>query len=377
MSTNPRGRAWVHVRAEALRRNYRRIVEAVGPETGVLPMVKADAYGLGVGDVVAALDPLEPWGFGVAAVGEGVDLRRRGVDRPILVCSPTPPQEVEAALDADLDLSVSSLAALEHVGRVAARTYRTPRLHVDVDTGMGRSGFAWSDAEAWVPALDSASDGVSWIGCYTHLHSADEDDASAAEATVREQWERFSGVVERLQATLDVSLIHVLNSAGVFRTPSLGNAIVRPGIYLYGGRIGEGQPEPEEVVSVHARVAHVRDAPRGTTVGYGTTYTATEDERWATLAIGYGDGLPRALGNRGHALVAGVRVPIIGRISMDVTVVDISGVPAVQEGDEATLIGAQGAEAISLDEVAGLADTISYEILTGLTPRLPRVWADG
>jgi alanine racemase len=377
MSTNPQGRAWVHVRADALRRNYRRIVEAVGPETGMLPMVKADAYGLGVHGVVAALDPLEPWGYGVAAVQEGVDLRREGVERPILVCSPTPPQEVEDALEAGLDLSVSSLVALDHVGRAARRTGRTPRLHIEVDTGMGRSGFAWRDADTWIPEVRASSDGVDWIGCYTHLHSADEDDSAAAEATVVDQWVRFSGIIERVDAEVASPMVHVLNSAGVFRKPSLGNAIVRPGIYLYGGRIGEGQSEPEEVVSVHARVVHVRDAPAGTTVGYGSTYTASEDERWATLSIGYGDGLPRALGNRGYALVGGARVPIVGRISMDVTVVDISGVPAVQEGDEATLIGTQGAEAISLDEVAGLADTISYEILTGLTRRLPRVWSDG
>lgn len=377
MSTNAQGRAWVHVRADALRRNYRRIVEAVGSDTGVLPMVKADAYGLGVEEVVATLDSLEPWGYGVAAVREGVELRRSGVARPILVCSPTPPQEVEDALEADLDLSVSSLVALDHVRLVADGIGRTARLHVDVDTGMGRSGFAWHDADAWIPALSGAARDVNWVGCYTHLHSADEDDAAVAEAMVTEQWERFSGVVQRLDAELASPMVHVLNSAGVFRMPSLGNAIVRPGIYLYGGRIGEGQAEPDDVVSVHARVVHVRDARAGTTVGYGATYTASKDEQWATLSIGYGDGLPRALGNRGHALVGGARVPMIGRISMDVTVVDISGVPAVEEGDEAILIGTQGVETISLDEVAGLADTISYEILTGLTPRLPRVWSDG
>lgn len=141
--------------------------------------------------------------------------------------------------------------------------------------------------------------------------------------------------------------------------------------------MGDDQPAPAPVVSVHARVVHTRDAPAGTTLGYGATYTSAGDERWATLSIGYGDGLPRSLGNRGHALLGGVRAPIIGRISMDVTVVDISDVPEVTEGDVATLIGSQGASVISLDEVAALAETISYEILTGLTPRLPRVWSDG
>ena len=135
-----------------------------------------------------------------------------------------------------------------------------------------------------------------------------------------------------------------------------------------------GPPLPEPVVSVHARIVHLRDAEPGTTLGYGATYRARGEERWATLSIGYGDGLPRALGNRGRALVCGRSVPIVGRISMDMTVVDITGVPGVRCGDAATLLGAEGGESITVDEVAELAGTISYEVLTGLTRRLPRIW---
>ena len=151
---------------------------------------------------------------------------------------------------------------------------------------------------------------------------------------------------------------------------------MRPGIFLYGGEIGEGQPRPIPVVSLRARVVHTRDAAPGTTLGYGATYRARGAERWATLSIGYGDGLPRVLGNGGQAIVRGRIVPIIGRISMDVTVVDITGVAGVGLGDIATLIGSDGDHTISLDDVASRAGTISYEILTGLTQRLPRVWKD-
>jgi alanine racemase len=152
--------------------------------------------------------------------------------------------------------------------------------------------------------------------------------------------------------------------------------MVRAGIYLYGGdpaeAAGEYEP-PAPVVSVRARVVLVRDVPAGATCGYGATHTAAAPARWATLAIGYGDGLPRALGNRGQALVRGRRVPIIGRISMDLTVVDITGLEGVAPGEVATLLGRDGDEAITVEELAALADTISYEILTGFTPRLPRV----
>ena len=368
---NRRTRAWVQIDAAALLRNHRRVVETVAPGTGVLPMVKADAYGLGMAQVVARLEPEDPWGYGVAAVAEGVTLREAGVTRPVVVCSPTPPGEIAEAVEADLQISVSSLAGLERIGRAAEETGRTARIHADVDTGMGRSGFDWREVDRWLPVLRALPDGVEWIGCYTHLHSADEDEASTAI-----QAARFRKIVERFDGAAAGTVLHVLNSAGIFRAPSLARSVVRPGIFLYGGAIGEGQPVPEPVASVHARVVHVRDASPGTTLGYGATYRAETRERWATLSIGYGDGLPRCLGNRGQALLQGVRVPIIGRISMDVTVVDISGVPEVDEGDVATLIGSQGESAITLDEVAGLARTISYEILTGLTGRLPRVWSD-
>ncbi len=362
----------MRVEAEALRRNYGQIRDSVGPEATLLPMVKADGYGVGAGDVVSCLEPLDPWGFGVAAVSEGAALRGLGVARPIVVCSPVPMGELEAAIRHDLQPFVSSLGALDALAAAAEGAGRVAAWHLDVDTGMGRSGFDWRDADAWLPAATAARPGLRWVGVCTHLHSADE-----SEASVHEQWGRLSEVLERvsgLDGAPDGLLVHTLNSAGAFRAPGYARALVRPGIFLYGGGVGPGQPEPAQVVSVHARVVHLRDAPAGTTLGYGSTYAATVPERWATLSIGYGDGLPRALSNRGSALVEGVRVPIIGRISMDVTVVDVTGVPEVSEGSVATLIGSQGHEHITLDEVARQADTISYEILTGLTSRLPRVW---
>jgi alanine racemase len=368
MSTNSKARAWVQVRADALLENYARITESVGAGVRVLPMVKADAYGLGVLDVVRCLESVEPWGFGVATVSEGLELREAGVVRPIVICSPIPSVEIDAAVRSGLEISVSSLEAVRAVSASAQALALVASIHVDVDTGMGRSGFDWRAAQEWLPELTVDLPDVRWAGCYTHLHSADEDAAS-----IEEQWARFSSVLDRLPERPDM-LIHVLNSAGALRTPVFGNALVRPGIFLYGGRVGVGQPAPRAVVSVHARVVHVRDVSTGTTLGYGTTYEARVPERWATLSIGYGDGYPRSLGNRGQVLIRGMKVPIIGRISMDVTVVNITDVPGVSVGDVATLVGPDGEGAIDLDEIATVAGTISYEVLTGLTRRLPRVW---
>lgn len=370
MSTNPEARAWIRVRADALRANYRRVRESVGPNARIIAMVKADGYGLGVREVVRALEPEQPWGYGVATVDEGVGVQAVGTGRPVAVLSPVPPGSMVRALKAGLHVHVGSLSSLGQVSDWAEETGGAPRIHVEVDTGMGRSGFDWREAADWMPRIAEASGrGVAWVGYYTHLHSADCDTR-----TVHEQLARFRQTLEAPGAPSDGILRHALNSAAAMRTAEYAGSAVRPGIFLYGGRVGDGAPAPEPVASVHARVVHVRDAAPGTTLGYGVTYTASRPERWATLSIGYGDGLPRALGNKGSALISGRRVPIIGRTSMDVTVVDITGVPGVHTGDVATLVGADGQEEITLEEVASLAGTISYEVLTGLTRRLPRVW---
>jgi alanine racemase len=369
MSTNPTSRAWAEIDAAALLRNARTVQSSVGPNARLLPMVKADAYGLGVAEAVKALELTDPWGFGVATAEEGTELRALGVTRPVVVVSPVPEGSLCAALEADLQIGISSLDALRMTEDTARSLGTRAAIHLEIDTGMGRSGLDWRAADTWGAVVSQATaDALRWVGCYTHLHSADEDSAS-----VHEQWRRFRGALKRLEPPGGV-VIHVLNSAGAMRLPEYAVAVVRPGIFLYGGEVGAGLPAPEPVVALRARVVHLKDAAPGDTVGYGATYRAKGSERWATLSIGYGDGLPRALGNQGHALLRGVRTPIIGRISMDVTVVDITGAPDIELGDTATFIGTDGDRRITLDEVAELAGTISYEVLTCLTTRIPRIW---
>jgi alanine racemase len=288
-------------------------------------MVKADAYGLGVAGTVRVLDAEDPWAFGVAAVGEGVTLRALGVTRKILVLSPSPPQMASEAVEHGLTLSISSADGLDALVKAAAAARSSADFHIEVDTGMGRAGFDWRHASKWGKAARQAHDaGVLWTGCFTHMHSADDNPAS-----VDLQWRRFKEALDNAAPPdngyddddSDGFIVHALNSAGAMRAPQYAADAVRPGIFLYGGGVGDDLPKPEEVASVRARIVHVRSAPAGTTLGYGSTYRSTKEERWATVSIGYGDGLPRALGNRGVALVHGQRVPIVGRISMDATVV--------------------------------------------------------
>ena len=389
------GRSWVEVRGGALRRNFRRIRDSVGAASAIIPMVKADAYGLGMEAVVQALEPEGPWGYGVATVEEGARLRAGGVVKPVVIVSPLPPEAYDLAVAEALTPTLSEVDALDRLAASAERLGREARFHVEIDTGMGRSGFDWRRIGEWGPALaERLSDPLVWEGCYTHFHSADV----AGDHSTSEQWRRFrealdgltrdgpagdgatgggptrGGLASGAPAGRGVGLIHACNGAAALRYPSLAADAVRPGIFLYGGAVGAGVAPPDEVVQLRARVTLIREVPEGTTLGYGATYRAGGSERWATLGIGYGDGLPRILGNRGSALLSGRRVPIVGRISMDLTVVDISGIDGVMVGDTGTLIGTDGEARITVDEVAVQAGTISYEILTGLTSRLPRIW---
>lgn len=346
-----------------------------GPDAPLIPMVKADAYGLGMARAVSVLSREEPWGWGVACVAEGVRLREMESARPILVFSPAAPDEIARGVESGLTFCVSDVSFLEGVAREARDRDRRVAVHLEVDTGMGRAGFDWRAVGEWGAAVDELLEDfegrVRWEGTFTHFHSADDVDEASPELQVR----RFEEVLEALPPGRG-GMDHLCNSAGGFRLPRLASRGVRPGIFLYGGVAGTALPAPEEVVALRGRIALIREVPEGTTVGYGATYRARRRERWATVGIGYGDGLRRALSNRGHVLVQGRRVPIVGRISMDMTVVEITDLPAVRPGDVVTFLGSDGDERITLEEMATLADTNNYEILTGFTRRLPRIWSD-
>ena len=386
----PQARAWVEVDPSALRRNLERVAAVTGADTALIPMVKADAYGLGAAEVVRALSSsgarpgptVAAWG--VATVDEGMALRAAGVAEAIHVYSPLTPDDLRRAMAAGLVPTLSmpqELDALLQADRPAA-------FQIEIDTGMGRAGAPRAMWPAWREKLTQAglttrtqlesesaeprSSGLRWAGIFTHFHSADEAEGPG----MSHQLAAFREAVALLGPP-DGVRVHNANSAAALRWGGqvpLGAA--RAGIFLYGGAPGPDLTPPEPVAHLRARVVRVVDVPPGTSCGYGATYQAQSQERWATLAIGYGDGLPRVLGNRGSALVHGQRAPIIGRVSMDLTVINISGLDGVRPGDVATLLGCDGEACISLSEVADLAGTISYEILTGLGARLPRVWLD-
>jgi alanine racemase len=367
MSTNPPSRCRVELDLDALRTNLDRVRARLGPHAPLIAMVKADAYGLGAEHVVPTLRDAGVECFGVAGAGEARALRDLGVDERIVVFGPFAPGMEHAVVAAGAEATVSDISTVERFA-AAARDQPVP-IHLEVDTGMGRAGLRTEVIEtraADVVASLSMS-GVRWAGVFTHLHSADEPGRPG----VAKQIDAFQRLVGRLSPPEDVEL-HVANSAAAFwdgLPPSMG---ARPGIYLYGGVV-PGAPTPAVVAAVRATIVRVVDVPTGATVGYGGTYAAAGPERWATAAIGYGDGLPRSLSNRGRALVHGRPAPIVGRVSMDLTVLNVTGRDDVHPGDDATFLGVDGPDAIALEEIAGHADTISYEVLTGLATRMPRL----
>lgn len=347
-------RVWADVDLRALVQNARTVARISGAR--LLPMVKANGYGLGALAVARALESLDPWGFGVATVEEGAELRSGGVTRPILVFNPVHstliPRYRAHALRAVVGDTEGLNAWLSEMGPAP--------FHIEIDTGMARAGFRWNADGAWRPQLGEAR---GWEGIFTHFHSAETDPAS-----VHRQWRRFQQVLEGLPRRPD--LVHAANSAAALSGPTYAADLVRPGIFLYGGMAGANN-QPETVLRLQARVAALRTVRAGDTVSYGATWTAPRDTTIATIAAGYGDGIPRSLGNQGSVELNGRVVPIVGRVTMDFTMVAVDGPVAL--GDVATFYGGL----VSLDDQARVAGTISYELLTGLGTRIPRRYDPG
>jgi alanine racemase len=346
-------RAWVEVDLGALCRNGAAVAARAG--VPLLPMVKADGYGLGGLRAALALERLEPWGYGVATVTEGDELRRGGITRPIVVFTPILRPEIDALRRADLTPALGDPAVIESW----ARTGRP--WHLQIDTGMSRAGMRW-DVVAQHRALLARARPE---GVFTHFHSAELDDESR---DLQER--RFDEALAALPEP--PALVHAENGPAVERRAPSRWSLCRPGIFLYGvAGFAGGAMVPEPVVAVRARIVEVRLVRDGETVSYDATWRAQGDRRIATVPVGYADGYRRGLSGRGTALVGGRRIPVAGRVTMDMTMFDATETDAAP-GDLVTLLGRDGADAISVAELAGAGELSPYELLTGLRLRLPR-----
>ncbi len=368
-SATPRRRffrpTWAEVDLGAVTRNLRAIRGRMPAGTRIMFVVKANAYGHDAALCARAAEAGRhaDW-FGVSSVEEGLALREAGVRLPVLVLGSLYPFEsVLAAVAHDLTPVVASLESAKRLVEVALRLKRRVDCHVKVDTGMGRIG-ASPDAALGVVRHLAALKAVRVQGLYTHLACAEDDAAFTAH-----QLRAFRRVVDALSREgLRPPLVHAANSAGALRRPASRYDLVRPGLAVYGLF-----PGFEAALTLRSKIVFLKTVPKGAAVSYGATWRAKRPTRVATLPIGYGDGYSRALSNRASVLIGGRRCPVIGRVTMDQTMVDVSAVPDARVGVDAVLIGRQGAAEVTAGELAGLCGTIPYETVTSLSSRVPRV----
>jgi len=358
----------------ALAANYAAIAARVGAEVSLLPAVKADAYGHGAGFVARRLRQAGARRFAVALVEEGIELRRSGIDDEILLLGYVPAAQLALAVRHGLTLSVHDRESFDRIDSAGRAAGRRIAVHVKVDTGMSRIGFPPEDYAGAVRLL-ADSRGVAVEGVFTNFASADTPDDPSTSIQIG----RLDDFVTKLaRGGVDPGLVHASNSAGILSHPAGWKRAVRPGITLYGLHPGElvAREKITPVLSLETEVAQVKNVDSGCAVGYGGSWIAERPSRIATIPIGYDDGLPRGLSNRGRVLLNNGPAVISGRVSMDMTMADVTGIAGVDAGSPVTVIGERGGERILTSDIAAMEGTISYEILCGIGARVPRVFVE-
>ncbi len=360
-------------RLGAMEANLRAVKGLVGEEVGVMAVVKADAYGHGAVPVARALAGAGVDALGVVLVCEGVELREAGLELPILVMGTPFADDFDALVTHDLAASLDTLGAARALDAAAARAGQRAAWHLKVDTGMNRLGVRSEDAVAL--ATEAAKlDHLDFTGVFTHFACAE----CGGHPTIPAQLKRFSQVLAGLRAAaIRPETIHAANSSATITLPATHYTMVRPGLALYGiapSPEAAARVALEPALSVRTRVARIKRVREGEGVSYGHTWRASRESTIGVLPVGYGDGYPRALSNRGRVRAGGALAPVVGAVCMDATMVDLTDVPGAAEGTEVTVLEADAASPLSAAAIAETAGTIPYEILTGLTKRVPRVY---
>jgi alanine racemase len=367
---------WAEVNLDAIAHNARGLKERAGEETELIAVVKANAYGHGA--VPVAKTALEN-GASRLAVNralEGVELRQEGLTAPVLILGYSLPSEAETIVRWDLTPTVTTVEGALALSAMSDRQGKVTPIHVKVDTGMGRFGLLPDEVVPFVRRIAELP-GLKLEGLFTHFAVADLADKTYT----RRQFDLYKWVVKQLEeAGFAIPLKHVANSATNLDLPEMHLDMVRCGIALYGLRPSD-EVEPaiplKQAMALKSRVARVRTLPPGSSISYGCTYTTTRPTPVALVPVGYGDGYHRLLSNKGSVLIGGKRAPIVGRVCMDQFVVDVTGIEGVRQDDEVVVFGRQGEEEISAEEVAALAGTINYEVVTSILPRVTRVYLKG
>jgi len=369
---------WAEVDLDRLRHNVRLLRAQLTGDAALMAVVKADAYGHGAEPAARAALQAGAAALGVAILEEGLALRRAGISAPILVMGWTPAERAAEVVDADLEQAVFSLEDARALAAAARAVGAVARLHAKVDTGMGRLGWPARDASGAQAAAAAIAEvaglaGVKLTGVFTHFAGADEPGLDSA----LRQFANFQGVLGALEAAgVRPRVRHCGNTATTLRLPEAHFDLCRSGVGIYGYVPSPHVPDPGllPVLAWKTRIALVKDVAPGEAVSYNGTYVATARERVATLPVGYADGFPRALSNRGYVLIGGRRAPLRGRVCMDQIVVGVDECGPVRQGDPVVILGEEGGARQWAQDMGDQLNTISYDILCGISPRVPRVY---
>jgi alanine racemase len=378
---------WAEIDLQAIAHNMRELRRLTRPQARLMAAVKGNGYGHGAVKIAQTAIANGADALGVARIEEGLELRQAGLDAPILIFGYTPPSLTTRLIDHALTQTVYTLDTARALSAAAQGLGQTVKVHLKVDTGMGRLGLlpdsgrsSSSDITASGQAIEEVLQihqlpGLKLEGVFTHFASADSADKTFA----HRQLSRFTRFIAELEkAGVDGVILHAANSAAIIDLPESHLDMVRPGIALYGlhpsDEIGQDKIDLIPAMTLKARIIHLKPVAAGFKVSYGSTYTTPAPTTIATVPVGYADGYSRLLSNRGQMLVHGRRAPIVGRVCMDLTMLDVGHIADVRLEDEVVVFGRQGKTALSADQVAALIDTINYEIVAALTARVPRIY---
>ncbi len=377
---------WAEIDLKAIAHNISELRRITQPDARLMAVVKANGYGHGAIEVSRCALENGASSLGVARIEEGIQIRKAGIDAPILVFGYTRPEQAKNLIRFDLTQSVYTTASARKLSRATVSLADTLKIHLKVDTGMGRLGLLPQDLQSDNPKKISTDtlaetlaiaslDGLELEGIFTHFAAADSNDKTYAEY----QLDLFLKYLKHLQkAGLNPQVTHAANSGALIEMPRSHLDLVRPGIAIYGlypsDDVDKQRVSLKPAMALKTQIIQLKKVPAGFNVSYGMTHTTQQPTTIATVPVGYADGLNRRLSSRGQMLVGGQRVPIIGRVCMDLTMLDVGGIPNVHVGDEVVVLGQQGSETLSVDEMAAMLDTINYEIVTGVAARVPRVY---
>lgn len=369
-------RVYAKIDLDAIAYNMEQMKQNIRPETKVMAVIKADGYGHGAVQIAEMMERWNYiWGFAVATLDEAVVLRTEGIQKPILVLGCVFPDQYMEMLKHEIRMNIYTEEMAESISRMAAREGKTAYMHIKLDTGMSRLGFGINEQSVETIKRISKMPNVNMEGIFTHFTKADEKDKSFTKKQIQE----FVWMTERLkEKNVRFTYEHCSNSAGIIDVPEANFDIVRAGISTYGlypsEEVDKTNVKLKPALALKSHVAFVKGIESGTPVSYGGTFVAKEKMKIATIPVGYADGYPRSLSNKGYVLIRGKKAPILGRVCMDQFMVDVTQIEGVSFGDKVTMIGKDGNEILPVEVLSELSGRFNYEFVCDLGKRIPRVY---